>query len=343
MKEITIASILKGCTPGRMQSVGFMQIIPLLSDIVDDSFEAPIGNIEASTGDYGTLNVKNLGNAPTIFPTGGAVMSKQTAQNHSSPKGIFMKGRGSYTTKQARCIQDSQGGSIRSDSDYHMSILPWAMREFATMTKNSTSYQELWPVIKEFNQELGLLNKGHLELFLQGFDKQLSTFIAEFEIVPKMVGAIILLNGDVIGVERTPNYKYWKSIWEPLIRESYGSVAIWFAKKFGKNTPPPKMRVPLASANINSIKDILDELKKVEAKEDERVKNVLKGFIKTKFQRDVEQQEMNISFETIKNRQFIGQALHKEDGFPYVSMVTTAAWMKNPNAANFTDAADFSM
>lgn len=343
MKDITIASILKGCTPGRMQSVGYIQVIPLISDIIDESFSSPVGNIEASTSDYGTLNLKRTSNTPTIFPTGGSVVSTQKAQNHASPKGIYLSGKGTYTTKQARCIQDSQGGYIRAERDYHFSVIPWAIREFSMSTKDKTNYSELWPALKEFNQELGLLNRGHLEYFLEQFKDQLDTFCAEFEVVPKMVGAIILLNGDVIGVERTPNYNFWKSMWKPLIRESYGSVALWFAKHFSNNPPVPKMRIPLASAKIQSIKDILPELLKVEKQEEVRVKNVIKGFIKSKFQRKVEQQENDCSFESLENKQFVGQALLKDDGFPYVSLTTTNVWLKNPNAAKFANAADFSM
>jgi len=343
MKEITISKVLKGCTPGRMQSVGYMQIIPLLSDIIDDTFSPPIGNIEASTSDYGTLRLKNLTDSPTIFPTGGAVMTKQKAQNHASPKGIFMGKKGRYQTNQARCIQDSQGGYISPEKDYHFSVLPWAIREFSMASKDRANYSELWPAIKEFNQELGLLNKGHLELFIENFKDQLNTFIAEFELVPKMVGAIILLNGDVIGVERCPNYNFWKEMWEPLVRESYGSVALWFARKFSKNPPPPKMRIPLASTKIRSIKDIIPELIKVEKQEEDRVKQVVKGFINTKFQRKVEQQENNCSFESLTNKQFVGQVLLKDEGFPYVTLVTTSSWLKNPRAADFSDAADFSM
>jgi len=343
MKDITIANILKGCTAGRMQSVGYMAVIPLISDITDENFIAPFGNVSASTKNYGTLVVENKADIPTIFPTGGSVISKQHAQNHSSPKGIFMSKKKQYMTNQARCIQDSQGGSIRPETDFHFSILPWSMREFSMATKDKVNYSELWPAIKEFNQELGLLNKGHLELFLDHFKNQLNTFIAEFEVVPKMVGAIILLNGDVIGVERAPNYKFWRELWKPLIRESYGSVALWFAKKHAKKPLPPKMRIPLASANIRSIKDILPELEKVEKQEEERVKKVVKGFIHTKFSRKVEQRENNCSFESIINKQFIGQVLLKDEGFPYVSLTTNASWLKNPRAAQFADAADFNM
>ena len=86
MNNMTIATILKGCTPGKMQSVGYMKIIPLISDFVDNSIKTP-NEIEASTLDYGKLCLENKSNMSTIFPVGGAIVSKQKAQNHTSPKG----------------------------------------------------------------------------------------------------------------------------------------------------------------------------------------------------------------------------------------------------------------
>ncbi len=341
MTDITISKLLAGCTPGRMQSVGYMQIVPLLSNIVDNDIVSPIGVVEASTSNYGTLNVTNKSKSYTIFPSGGAVISKQSVQNHASPKGIFIKPNVKVTTNQAACIQENQGGAMRPETTFHMSILPWAMREYALDKKDSSEYNKIWPAIREFNQHLGLMNKGHLEFFLDSFKDQLDTFIAEFEIVPNMVGAIIFLDGDIIGIERSPNYEYWKSMWEPLIRESYGSEALRYAKL--KKSPPPKMRIPLASARIKSVKDILPELQKVQRQEEARVKKIIKSFIKTKFVRTVEQRGDSISMETIKNRQFIGQVLCREGGFPYVSLVTTNKWQQNPNAADWSEAADFTM
>jgi len=41
-KAIRVADVLHGCTPGRIQSVGYMQVIPLVSELSDDRFVSPV-------------------------------------------------------------------------------------------------------------------------------------------------------------------------------------------------------------------------------------------------------------------------------------------------------------
>ena len=40
-KTIRVADVLHGCTPGRIQSVGYMQVIPLVSDLSDIASSRP--------------------------------------------------------------------------------------------------------------------------------------------------------------------------------------------------------------------------------------------------------------------------------------------------------------
>jgi len=93
---------------------------------------------------------------------------------------------------------------------------------------SSHSYDRLWPAISSMNQQLGIRNTaGHLEFFLQEFGKELDRFVAEFEIVPNQVGAIILINGRVAGVERAPNPEFWESIWQPLFASVMEVLPSW--------------------------------------------------------------------------------------------------------------------
>ncbi len=68
-KTIRVADVLHGCTPGRIQSVGYMQVIPLVSELSDDRFVSPVdGEAEVFTAGYGSLGFRNPrgseGNAP---------------------------------------------------------------------------------------------------------------------------------------------------------------------------------------------------------------------------------------------------------------------------------------
>ena len=88
-----------------------------------------------------------------------------------------------------------------------------------------------------FNQEMGVPAAGHLEFFLKQFRKELDEFVAEFECVPRQIGAIILVDDQVVGIERAPSHAYWQSVWPCLIRECYGSLAIRVAQLKGERAP----------------------------------------------------------------------------------------------------------
>ena len=63
-KTTRVADVLHGCTPGRIQSVGYMQVIPLVSELSDDRFVSPIeGEAEVFTTSYGTLGFRNTGDS----------------------------------------------------------------------------------------------------------------------------------------------------------------------------------------------------------------------------------------------------------------------------------------
>jgi hypothetical protein len=329
--EITITELLRGVTIGRIQSVGYMQVIPLISELIDNKFISP-KNALVSTSNYGTLVVKNRpdnGNAGTmILPFGAGYVVPQAAQDHATPLAKIIAANRTATIDTAACIQQTQGGTIAS-SKQEMTILPWAIKEAVFNTKNQQGYSKLWPAIGEFNQSLGLSDKGHLEFFLKNFRQDLDEFIGQFEIVHNQVGAIVLMNGYVVGIERTPNYNYWKEVWKPLIRECYGSLAIQYAKKFGDSPPPPRTRVPLSEANINTAEDLQKALEKATQKEAENVKGIVRRFVKTKFNSQEEQTEEDMRVDSISNKQFAGQVVFDGEKPVYLSLFTNGAWLKD--------------
>lgn len=223
---ITIAEILRGAEAGRMQSVGYMQVIPLVSDLQDLNFTSPKEAV-VGTSTYGTMRFENPSDGILIVPTHAGYIVKQKAQNHAMAHTGIVKRKGQRAYDTAMCVQQSQGGYITKGA-HKLSILPFSLREKALELKNEKQYGKLWNAISDFNKSLGVRGGGHLEYFLNHFQKELDQFVAEFECVPKQVGAIILIDGDIVGIERAPNYAYWKAIWPALIRECYGSRAIEF-------------------------------------------------------------------------------------------------------------------
>ena len=215
---ITIRSVLRGMEPGRMQTVGRMQVIPLIGDpaLFDERFVAPIGaRTSMGTSDYGKMVFKNDTDKVLLVPMHVGYVVKQNAQNHAMmDTGLVDKGR-QKTFSNAACIQSSQGGYIQQgDHEDEMIILPYALREVSMTKRRGGEYSKIWDDITRFNAEMEVPQNrgGHLEVFLGHYAKQLDEFVAEFEIVPGMTGAIILVQGQAVGVERAPSPEFWRSI-----------------------------------------------------------------------------------------------------------------------------------
>lgn len=178
-----------------MQSVGYLQIIPLLSDLEDKRFVAP-NEIHVSTCDYGSLTFENHTDLITIVPVHAGYVVKEDAQDHAMAHAGIIKQNSDKQYDTAMCIQQHQGGCI-SKGKHKLIILPFSLREKALRSRHQTSFGKLWTSISKFNKKLGAWAEGHLEYFLNKFETELDEFVAEFESVPKQVGAIILLDGNV--------------------------------------------------------------------------------------------------------------------------------------------------
>jgi hypothetical protein len=237
----------------------------------------------------------------------------------------------------AMCIQQSQGGYIAKDQ-HKMLILPYLLREKALATREQCEYSKLWPEIEQFNRGLGIRQGGgHLEYFLDNFAKELDQFVAEFECVPQQAGAIILVNGQVVGFERAPSPRFWRDIWEALIRECYGSLAIQVSKQTSENAIP-KTRIPLAG-RINSLDDLENALEDADQKQNEKAKEIVRKLLDEAFTCEQEEELQKYKIVTVKNSQFSGQVVKDEAKICYASLFTNKDWAKSApwrQASKFT-------
>lgn len=72
-------------------------------------------------------------------------------------------------------------------------------------------FQRLWPQLAALNDRMGLGASADLRTFLTYFTVQLDRFVAEFEREQGQVGAVVLADGQVLGVERAPSPAYWQA------------------------------------------------------------------------------------------------------------------------------------
>lgn len=318
--------LLRGCSPGPMQSVGLMQVIPLLSELEDDAFVSPAEALVGTAG-YGNLVVENPSDRLLLVPCHAGYIVRQRAQNHAMAEAGLVAARKRHTFDNAMCIQQSQGGYIEQ-ARHKLLILPQALRELALAKREQKEFGKLWQDISAFNQTLGLAAQGHLEYFLSHFKRELDQFVAEFERLLGQVGAIVLSDGELAGIERTPSRAYFAGVWEALIRECYGSLAIARikAKAADGGNDVPITRVALELEAIGSLSDLQQALERARERERDLVKAILDGLLDTPFERQLAQELSGYKLETLSNAQLTGQALLKGEAVVYASLTTRKTW-----------------
>lgn len=325
-KTIRIAEVLHGCTPGRIQSVGYMQVVPLVSELSDDRFVSPVnGEAEIFTTEYGTLGFRNQSDRVLIVPCHAGYVVKQSAQDHAMAHAGVIRSTHERSFDTAMCIQQSQGGYIRRGA-YRMLILPYALRERALDFRKEKSYNKLWAAISEFNREMGIQSEGHLEYFLNHFRKELDEFVAEFECVPQQIGAIILVDDQVVGIERAPSHAYWQSVWPCLIRECYGSLAIRVARQKGSYpvVPTSKTMLPDEIGSLNELESLIAEIAN---QEDERAKSTVHELLDEQLNLTCDESTEGLTIETIQPGRFTGQVIRDGNRIVYASMPTAKKWL----------------
>lgn len=322
---MTIRDILKGTEISDLQTVGYMQVIPLISDIEDESFVSPTMGGKMGSNDYGEMQFQNDTENVMIIPSNVAYMTKHAAQDHGLPHAGVVKGKSSKTYDTAACIERTQGGHIPMDN-YKFTILPFAIREQALLNRAQTGYEKLWTSIGKFNMSHGIRDDGHLKKFFNQFDKELDEFVAEFETVPRQVGAIVLINGHVVGIERAPSRAYWKSVWNPLVRGCYASLAMEYAKSNANKTQLEKIRVPLNLDNVSSLGELETALTFVDDKQNSNVRRIIRDLVDDSFQEKIDEQVDTTQRINVQNNQFIGQVIKSNVKVVYASLVTSKSF-----------------
>ncbi len=326
LKTIYVKDVLLGCTPGRIQSVGYMQVIPLVSDLSDDRFVSPVeAEAEVGTSDYGTLNFRNPSNRVMIVPCHAGYVVKQAAQDHAMAHAGVIRSARERSFDTAMCVQQSQGGLIRR-GDYRMLILPLALREHALSVRKETNYNKLWNAISVFNRDMGVQGEANLVHFLKHFRKELDEFVAEFECVPGQVGAVILVDDQVVGIERTPSHDYWRSVWPCLIRECYGSLAIRVAQLKGERAEAPASRVGLPD-DIGSLDELESVIAEIAAQEEERAKTTVRELLDESLTLTRDDSIAGVHVETVEHGRFTGQVIRQGERIVYASLPVTKKWL----------------
>jgi hypothetical protein len=320
-RTIGVRELLRGCTAGRLQSAGNMQVLPLLSDLQDERFVAPDEAL-VSTAGYGNLVFRNPQPQGLLVPCGATYIVAHQAQNHALPHAGYVKGNETKQYTTAMCVQQGQGGYI-PEGRHELMLLPFPLREKAHGVRRETGFSRLWQAIADFNREAGLQQQyqaGHLEFFFDRYRTELDMFVAQFEPVPGQVGCVVLVGGKVAGLERTPSETYFRSVFKALVRECYGSLALVEARS---ETGVPATRVPLRP--VSSRADLLEALAEVEAEERQRVADLVEALLEVELSRQTEE-EGEVTVDALGEQPFVGQMVRDGERIVYASLVATRRW-----------------
>ena len=235
MNTRELTEMLKGCRPVKdkdgniiVQSIMNMQVVTLTTDkenSLDDRFANPLTSLVSSNQSYGQITFTNKENKEVILPVQMAILTKQQAQNHGMVKAGYVEAKANTTYHDAGCVQGGQTGYFQGTQEFRM--IPVSMREMLFDKVGQTSgYQNIYPAIQKLGQDTKSGTGNYLNIYFEKFDKKLDQFIAHFERPKNLIGIIVLIDGEIVAIDKFPSFTYAEQVWDLMIRDCYGSLAI---------------------------------------------------------------------------------------------------------------------
>lgn len=312
MPQVTIQELLDGTYYGRRQSVGNMDVIPILGE--DDENYAPPDGVRVSTRDYGRVRTCNSSSRSTIVPPGSGWVVNSNVQDHAIGSGAVLSA-GEETAITGYCIQQTQPGLIQESQEKEFVLLPLPLRLSALASRNIGVYSSLWTPISRFRSRSGSSGKGNLVDYLREFSDHLDRFVAHFECFPKQVGAVVLIDQKVVGVELAPSAAFWSVLWEPLIRVCYGSFALISKKKVTR----PKSK--LSKKKPKSVSELRASVVNAETQWSLETHALVEGLCQGELYASAKKEHGLL---TVASEDFAGQYLKGKQRTPFISLVSNS-------------------
>lgn len=298
---------------GIPQSAGNMVVFPIISDIEDTEISGEMILTISRDTDYSRLTIKNIDEKPVIVPQGARFWGKGQERTNLSASII---GPESEKTLQVGCIEPSNAAHITIGAkDY--SFIPARLRLPAIIKQNATNFQVLWKDIESYLNSSGLREGRALHVFYDNFQKELEEFVAQFEPVEKQIGAVIIINNQIAGIEIYPNYLAWSKIWRLLLRDSYGADAIALIRK--KEIAAYKPIIDLDK--IESFEELENEVKNIKADFLGFTKRLVDEILNEDVQMNVRETSSVFHVNNLQSQTMIGQLISKNEKVVYVSLL----------------------
>jgi len=335
--KIDIQELLKGMNPLKdengnivVQSINNMQIVCLTTEdeYNIDKFGNPLSLLADTRRGYGHLTVHNEESKPVIMLPQATYLTKYAAQDHASVKAAYVPSSSYRDLDDACCVESSQGGQIETGKAVKRTVLPYYLRETALSHVGEDSYNKIWGDITNFNSTVSAGNRAHIADYYDKHNKKLEQFIAHFEKPRKCIGAIVLVDGEIIAIDKFPSFNYTSQVWDMLVRDCYGSIAV---TEEIKNTDQAKIFSTFASntkkqtgeSTSEYLKKILDKTKKsIEDDVRERIEDIFE----IDFSKTLDNSKDGYKSEILESEGYIGQVI-SESGYNHlVSIVKKSAF-----------------
>ena len=307
-----------------VQTIRNMQVVCLTTDeeFSHNKFSNPM-DILASNHQYGHLNIRNASNSPTILPAQIAVLTKQSAQNHGMVKGAYIPASSRRDFYDAGCVQGSQTGHIReSRTDTEVRFIPFGAREYIFEKANVTgSHTNIYDAIDLVGKQTGANSGTYLDKYFSTHSKELEQFIAHFERPKNTIGVIVLVDGEIVSMDKFPSFEYTEQVWDALIRDCYGSIALTEERKNSDGIS--EFSKSISNLTRNESESVAEYLKRVLANTKQAmssaVKDRLSELMPVDFNETVDSNEGGYLSEILRSSDngYIGQVI-SESGFNHL-------------------------
>lgn len=348
MNTREFTELLKGCRPIKdeqdniiVQSILNMQIVCLTTDneySLDDRFGNPMTALKASNSSYGQITFSNGDDKDIIVPTQMAVLTKQSAQNHGMVKAGYIMKNSSSTFNDAGCVQGSQAGCFSGTNEFRM--IPVTMREMLFEKVGDTvGHSNIYSAIQKLGQDTRSQTDNYLDRYFTKYDAKLEQFIAHFERPSRLIGIIVLIDGEIVAIDKFPSFTYATQVWDKMIRDCYGSLAI-MSELNGKTT------INEFSNTYEDVKkkhrgSVVELLEKTMNATKEKITSAVKGKIAELLditfessldsERNYRESDSNIPKSyLLRHEGYVGQVITENEFNHMVSIVKREAF--NPNA-----------
>ncbi len=346
MNTRDFTELLKGCRPVKdkdgniiVQSIMNMQIVCLTTDAefsLDTRFANPLTSLQAGNSSYGQISFVNKENKEVILPTQMAVMTKQSAQNHGMVKAGYIEPKAQTTYHDAGCVQGGQTGYFRGTQEFRM--IPVSMREMLFDAVGQTSgHGNIYPAIQKLGRDTQSNTGNYLNIYFEKYDKKLEQFIAHFERPRNLIGIIVLIDGEIVAIDKFPSFTYAEQVWDLMIRDCYGSLAI--ISELNRKTSSNEFYHVFHDMKKNhqgNIVDLLEKsLKKTKKTMTENVQEKIQELLELTFDATLDTEGQSSSRTTpksfiLKTEGYVGQVITENEFNHLVSVVKRESF--NPNA-----------